>query len=150
LTALGSCLLLAATAAADPPPAPLPTSALTDPEFQALLERLSALSDQIGRNVQSPDVWRHPLGQGGLMLRLGARCQGREREKWLRMAVESYHSAAAGSPAGEQAASQRLRQLPGQLAHAFPGSHAVAYAALRQIQADYAAELNKAGDGGVA
>ena len=69
-----------------------------DPELQRLLDKLSALSDVIGRNAQSADVWRTQLEQAGVLLQVAARSKADEQENWLRMAIDSYYSAAIQSP----------------------------------------------------
>jgi hypothetical protein len=149
----GSLLLAGAAAgrppasfAVWPPPAASPPAVADDREMQALLSRLSELSAAVGRGAQSPDVWRYQVAQGEVMLRIAARCQGKERDDWLRMAVESHYSAAVQAPEQEAAPRQRLQQLPEQISRAYPGSPVVSYAAWQEVQADHLRVLGKAGD----
>jgi len=133
LIILGSCCPLAAA----PVPAPVAPVADESVELQSLLNRLSALSDQILHNAQSPQSWSYYLEQGEVMLRLATHTKGEERDRWLRMAIDSHYAAAVQSPANELTASQRLAQLPMKVAHDFPGHALYTYAALQEVQADY-------------
>jgi hypothetical protein len=157
LTGFGCLLLLAPSVVAAPPSAAAapvraaaPPAALAevgeDREYQQLLERLTALSELIVRNAQSPQVWRYNLDQAEATWRLAARSDGKERENWLRMVVDSHYAAAVQSPANDLTATQRLAQLPSLIAQAYPGSPVVAYAALQEVQADYIRVLQQAGD----
>jgi hypothetical protein len=113
---------------------------------EELLQRLNALSALIGRDPQSAEAWRAELEQGEVLERLAARAEGAERDNWLRMAVDSYYSAATLSPAGDPEARQRLAQLPAHIAAGSPNSPAVAYAALQGVRADYLRRLTETGD----
>jgi tetratricopeptide (TPR) repeat protein len=170
LTALGSSALLASGAPAGPqmvsgtrpvyPSQVLPaggqaaaeTSASAtvtpdDPQLQQLLERLTALSDQLAKNMQSPQMaWRGQLEIGDVLLQLAVRDKAEEQEKWLKMAVDSFYSAAILSPENETAARDRLANLPTQLATSFPRSNQYSYAAMQDIQASYQRVLEKDGE----
>jgi hypothetical protein len=141
LTSLAGSALLAAGAAAAPikpaAAAPAPAAASEDQSIKPLLDRLTALSERISREAQSPLAWRAHLEQADVMLQLAARARPEERDGWLRMAVDSHYSAAAQSPANDPLAAQRLAQLPAWIAQAFPGSPVVSYAALQEAQAEY-------------
>ncbi len=156
LTAVGSSCLLAVGAVASPYAAsrPVPTAQPTpaapaaedDRELQGLLQKLSELSEIVGRNAESPQVWPHQVAQGEVMLRIAARSKGKEREDWLRTAVDSHYSAAVQAPDSDPSARQRLEQLSEEIARAFPGSAVSSYAALQEVQADYVRMLTKNGD----
>jgi hypothetical protein len=111
---------------------------------EQLLERLNALSARVGRDPQSPQAWRYELEQGEVLEGLAARSAGAERDNWLKMAVDSYSSAASMSPAGETVARQRLAELPARIAASSPSSPAAAYAALQGVRADYMRRLVEA------
>jgi hypothetical protein len=147
LTAAG--FFLAAAAPANPPVSPYAHAqpATTEGgEVQILLAKLTTLSESIGKNSSSPQAWRQQLAQGEVLLQLASRAQGKERDNWLRMAVDSHYGAAVQSPENEPAAYQRLEQLPAQLAQAFPGNPVAGYAVRQAIQAEYTRALGKAGE----
>jgi hypothetical protein len=106
-------------------------------DVETLLQRLSALSDLIGREPQSASSWRLEIEQAEIMEQMAARSTGADRDNWLRMAADSYCSAAGISPASETEAKTRLAQLPARIAGTYPESPTAAYAALRIIQVDY-------------
>src|SRR5262249_42255554 len=133
LIILGCCCPLAAA----PVPAPVAPVADESVELQTMLNRLSALSDQILRNAQSPQAWSYYLEQGEIMLRLATRTKGEERDRWLRMAVDSLCAATVQCPENNQTALQRMAQLPMQLARDFPGHAIYTYAAMQDVQAGY-------------
>jgi tetratricopeptide (TPR) repeat protein len=168
LTALGSALLIATGASAAPrtlpqsvqaaqPPAPASAPAATAPaaggqvsadpedrEVQALLARLGEYGEYISKNPDAPQSWRYQMAQADVMLQLSVRSKNaKERDDWLRSAIDSYYSAAVQSPEKEQMAYQRLAQLPGQIQRAYPGNNLFAYAALQEVQADYMRVLAK-------
>ena len=93
-----------------------------DPELQRLLDKLSALSDAIGRNGQSPNVWLTQMEQGGVLFQIAERSKPEEKSNWLRMAVDSYYSAAVQSPENEIGAVNQLGRLPGRIVAEFPRS----------------------------
>src|SRR5438552_78304 len=137
LSAFGSALLLAASAVAAPPAARVaapPTSNVSAPdpeqELPLLLSRLNELSDFIGRNMQSPQLWRYQLAQGEVLLQIAARCKPEECDGWLRMAVDSYQSAAVMSPDSDISAHQRLVQI----VSSYPQSPVSTYAVLQDIR----------------
>ena len=140
LTALGGSMLLAAGAAA------APTSTPQDKEIQPLLDKVSALSEQISRTPQSPEAWRLLIQQGEAMLQLAAHSKGDECEKFQRMAVDCYHGAAVQSPEKETAGYQSLVELTQRLGRIFPGSQVIVYATLQEIDADFLRTLTKSGD----
>ena len=149
---VGITLLFAANLPASPPAAGPDESAAVyrtvgddDREMKPLLDRLSELSRLISENAQSPQAWRYPLEQAEILLRLAARSQGEERDKLLRMAIDSYYSAAVLSPGDQPAAYERLQRLPEQIARALPGNPLAQYAMLQEIQADCTRVLEKNG-----
>jgi len=123
-----------------------PSPANLDQEYERLVKRMSALSDTIGRNPQDPQVYRWSLDQGETLLRLALRSKGDERENWLRMAVDCYHSAAVQSPVKQQNAYQLLAQLPAWIVQNVPGSPVASYAVYQEIQADFLRRLGESGD----
>jgi peroxiredoxin len=112
---------------------------------RALLERVTALSERIARESQTPGVWRLQVEQGELLLHLAVATEGKEREEWLRSAVDSYYSAAVQSPANDPTARELLAGLPDHLANAFK-SPLHTYAALQKVHADYLHALAQAPD----
>ena len=150
LSALGSTILLAGSVLAAPGEVGVVTAPAATPanaqELQPLLARLAALSDQIGRASQSQEVWRSQLEQADVLLQLAMLSQGKERDNFLKLAVDSYFSAAVQSPANEQGTLARLAQLPGHLAQLVPGHPLIAYSARQEIQAEYNRMLEKVGD----
>ncbi len=148
--AAGSLLLLTTvvTAAPRPTPRPVPAPAPTaaalpaeagadDPELKRLLDRLGVLSDVVGKSASAPDAWKALMEQGDILLRLAARSKGEERENWLRMAIDSYYSAAIQSDAKDVAASKALSELPAWISKTFPGNTLISYAGLQIVEADY-------------
>jgi hypothetical protein len=125
-----------------------PTPAAAAPadgrDVEELLQRLNALSAQVGRDPQSPQAWRYELEQAEVLERLAARSEGAEWDNWLKMAVDCYYSAASLSPAGETVARQRLAELPARIAGSSPNSPVVAYAALQGVRAEYLRRLAEA------
>ena len=155
LSALSSCLLAAGAYAADPtnPPAEpegvQPVAAVStpaDPELQRMLEQLSQLSEYLGRNPQAPQAYRYQLSQAEVLLQLAVRGKGEERDRWLRMAVDSEYGAALQCPDNDLAALQRMQQMPAQIARAYPDSPVAAYAALQEIKVRYNRAIIKAGE----
>jgi TolA-binding protein len=152
LSALGSALLLAASALAAPPAARMtapaagnvsaPNVATPEQELPLLLTRLNELSEFIGRNMQLPQLWRYQLAQGEVLLQIAARSKPEECDGWLRMAVDSYQSAAVLSPDNDTTARQRLVQI----VSTYPQSPVSTYAVLQDIRADYLRAVDKAGD----
>ena len=154
LTALGSCGLLAAGVCAQPPASSpggegvQPAGAVStpaDPEMQRLLERLSQLSAYIGQAGQGPQAAAYQMAQCDVLLQLSARSKGEERDRWLRMAVDSNYSAALQNTADETTL-QRLKDLPTQIAQAYPDCALASYAALQAIQARYNRAIARAGE----
>jgi TolA-binding protein len=154
LGVLGSSLLVATAALNGQSPYPTGSSAHVAPptttmseadrDMQALLERLTSLSDHIARNIQAPDVWRYQLQQVEILLKLVPRSKGEERDRWLRMAIDSCFSAAVQSPENEVTAMRWLGQMPSRIAQLFPGCALSSYAARQEVQADYTRMLGKA------
>jgi hypothetical protein len=103
------------------------------------------LSRLISQNAQAPQAWRFHLEQGEVLLQLVGRSKGEERDKLLRMAIDSFYSAAAISPGDQPTAYERLLRLPAQIAQAIPGSPLIHYAVLQEIQADCMRVLEKSG-----
>jgi hypothetical protein len=146
LAALGGSFLFVAGAAAGPPAAPTPGPAspavpptevtVDDQEMRRLLDKLNVLTERITKDAQSPEAWRTHLEEGAVLLQIAARSKPEERDNWVRMAADSYYSAAVISPENEPAATKRLAELPGAIARVFPGSPVIAYAALQEVQAD--------------
>lgn len=144
LPSLGGSLLVAANTfassdiadhGADAPPAPAAAVA-DEQQLRPLLDKLTQLSQFIERNTESPQVWQYHLEQAQVLLQIAAPSQEKERESILRMAVDASYSAALLCPRDQPIAFQRLRQLPQYLAQRFPGSPAILYAVLQEIQAD--------------
>ncbi len=155
LNALGStCLLVGGVLAVPPKPIataptePAETVAPEDRDTQALLNRLSQYSEFILRNADSPKAYRYQLAQGDLMLQVAVRCKRnpKERDHWLRMAVDTYHSAMVSSPDNDLTAQNRLMQVRAEITSTYPGCAVATYAGLQEIEADYLRVLNKAGD----
>lgn len=141
LVALGCCVLLAAGAVpGQGPAAPATTSEQTrqEQEIQQLLAKLTELSKQITRDPQS---WQHQVSQADVVLHLAARSKGKERDDWLRTAIDSLCAAAVQAPENQPAAYQRLLQLPSELARAYPDSKLWSHAARVGIQAEYVRSL---------
>jgi hypothetical protein len=154
----GSLLLFAFHAGAgNPPSRPVPPGSVQQPdaglsqadrEVQQLLNRLTELGNWISQNAQSAQAYRYQMAQADVMLQLGARSKAKERDDWLRMAVDSYYSASLQSPDSDPAARQRLTELPAQLGQAFPGNPVHAYAALQVIRAEHVRTLEKSPESG--
>jgi hypothetical protein len=152
LTAVGGSCLLAAGAALAAPPASsaisTATATVTEPpiaagmaanekEFKPLLDRLTELSERINKDAQSPDLWRHHLDQAQVMMKLAGLTAGKERNEWVKHAIDSCFSAAVCSPEKENTAHGWLKVMPRQITRAFPGCPAYSYAAREEIEADY-------------
>jgi thiol-disulfide isomerase/thioredoxin len=154
LAAFGSSLVVAASAVAAEPPLAPPAGGMTtnaaanssEQQVQSLLQQLTDLSKQIEAHRDSPQIWRHQFSQAEVMLQLASRTKDKERETWLKMAIDGHYSAAIQSPANETVARQRLAQLPNLIRQFFPASRLQAYAAYQEIQADYFQAQAKAGD----
>jgi hypothetical protein len=101
-----------------------------------LLERLTQLSGQIAGNERSPEVWRYQVAQADVMLQLAVRSQGKERDNWLRSAVDGYFSAAVQCPDKENTPRERLAQLAREIGQVYPGCPVASYAILQGVQAD--------------
>jgi thiol-disulfide isomerase/thioredoxin len=158
LAALGGSIWLAAAAAADPPLFPIasppgsaaaaPSAAIPvdDQALRALLEKLTALSDRIAQAPQSADVWRLHLEGADLQMQIAGLSKPDERDNWLRMAADSFYSAAITSPDNDPTAVGRLGELPDRIVQVFPGSPVASFAALRDIEADCTRLLMKSSD----
>jgi hypothetical protein len=81
------------------------------------------------------------LAQGEVLLKLAARSKAGESDDWLRMAVDSFQSAAVLSPDNELTAHERLFQI----ASTFSESPVSTYAVLQELHVDYLRMLGKAG-----
>jgi len=149
----GSCLLAAGAVIAGASGSPAaPTGAASpgpeaqvadEKELRPLLDRLSELSDLIGKQAQSPEIWRHHLEQAQVMMKLAGLSTGGERNKWVQLAVDSCYSAVVQSPEKEQTAYNWLVVMPQQIRNAFPGCPVYSYAAMQEIQADHLKSLEK-------
>jgi hypothetical protein len=138
------------------PPKPIAATPSTDPavtispedrDTQTLLAKVSEYSNYILRNAESKQIYRYQIAQGDLMLQVAVRCKNvKERDHWLRMAVDTYHGAMVGSPENDLTAHNRLLQLRSEIVASYPGCAVGTYAGLQEIQADYLRTLNKAGD----
>ena len=145
LASLGSSLLIAANVFASSPDAVPAEGVANEQQLRPLLNRLTELSQLIERNSQSPQVWQYHLEQAEVLLRLAAQSREKERESILRMAVDSFYSAALLCPREQPLGFERLRQLPQRLAQFFPGSPAILYAVLQEIQADCVLVMEQSG-----
>jgi tetratricopeptide (TPR) repeat protein len=153
---LGSSLLATVAFAAPPvqPSSPpvvagatqTPPASTEDREVQALLHKLSELSEVIGKNPQDPQGWRQQMAQADIMLQLAVRAKNKERDEWLRTAIDSYYSAAVQAPENDPTAYTRLTELPAQIARSFPGNPLDTYAMTQEIQADYMRTLARTPD----
>jgi Thioredoxin-like len=141
LISLGVAALTANQVRADPPSGP----PADEKELKPLLERLSVLSGLIGQTTQTPDSWRHHLEQADIMIRVTAHSSAEERPSWLKMAIDSYYSAAVLSPVFEMTAMQRLAALPAEISRTYPENRLASYAALQEVQADYQREIAREG-----
>lgn len=115
-------------------------------EVQGMLERLSQISKAIAADPQGPNAWRNQIAQADVSLHLAMRSKGKERDDWLKMAVDSLFGAAAQSPQNETSAHQRLSQLPAQIAKACPGSPVWSYAAMQEVRLEHLRAMAAAGD----
>ena len=145
LSIIGSVFFLAAGCVATHATAPVidraPRTVAADQGYELLLARLSELSDYIGRNLQSPQLWRYELAQGDVLVKLAARSKANESDNWLRMAVDSYQSAAVLSPDNDLTAHERLFQI----VRNFSDRSVSTYAALEELRVDYLRMLGKDG-----
>ncbi|MFO0879612.1 MAG: TlpA disulfide reductase family protein [Gemmataceae bacterium] len=154
LAALGTSVLLAAgtapaqTVSASPATGggQAPAVSKEDQEVQQLLARLTELSNSLSKDAQPAQIYRYQVAQTDVMLQLAVRSKGKERDDWVKMAVDSLYAAAVQAPDNDPSALQRLQQLPGQIRLSFPESKMATYAMLQEIQADYMRALGK--DGG--
>jgi hypothetical protein len=144
---VGSLSLAGAVAAQAPgrvPPQPAEAMSPADQQMQTLLEQLSKVSETLVRNIQSPQAWRYQVQQGEVLLQLASLTKkADERDNWLKMAVDSYYSAAVQSDASELTALQLLGQMPSIIAQTFPNHPLFTYAAMRGIHAEYTRALGK-------
>ncbi len=120
---------------------PKKTTAPAEDSEQALTQRLTALGNWIAQNPEAPQLWRYEMEQAQVLIRLASYTRPEERENWLRMAVDSAHSAALQSPENEPLARFWFHHLSEQLAGTFPGTQAASYAAYQVIRADYDDEI---------
>jgi hypothetical protein len=102
-----------------------------------LLQQLTVLGETLLREIQSPNVWKLQVQQGDLLLQIAHRSKGAERDNFLRMAIDTYHSAALQSPANERLAWDRLTQMPDHILHYFPGCNLYSAAALKGLRAQH-------------
>jgi len=156
--AVSSSLLIVAGAMASNPPTPVaatPARGTAEPtavavnderEIQALLSKLSEISQVISQNPQSPQIYKQQIAQAEVMLQLANRSKDKERDDWIKMAIDAYYGAAVSSPENDPTAYQILQQLPGRIRQALPGNPLFLHATLQEIQADYMQQLAKAGD----
>jgi thiol-disulfide isomerase/thioredoxin len=152
----GSLLIVGGALGGDHPGAvpqgPAPTRAQAEAasaeerEVQGLLERLSQLSKAIAADPQGAQTWRNQIAQADVSLHLAMRSKGKERDDWLKMAIDSLFGAAAQSPQNETTARQRLAQLPAQIAKACPDSPVWSYAAMQEVRLDYLRAMAAASD----
>jgi hypothetical protein len=145
LPSLGGSLLIAANLFAYSPDAVSTEGVPNEQQLRPLLDKLTELSQFIERNSQSPQVWQYHLEQAELLLRLAVQSQEKERDGVFRMAVDAFYSAALLCPREQPIAFERLRQLPSRLAQSYPGSSAILYAVLQEIQADCVLVLEQSG-----
>lgn len=113
-------------------------------ELQELMQRLTKVSEELVKNIESPQSWQYQLQQADLLLQIASRSQ-QDRDTWLKMAIESHHSAAVSSPESDRTAWDRMVQLPAVLAKYFPGNKLQGYAALMEIRAENSRMLGKEG-----
>lgn len=110
-------------------------------ERQRLYDELTRVGETLVREAQSPSAWVYQVQQAELLMNLAYRSQGEEREKLLRMAVDTFHSATVQSPEKETAALERMQLLPGYLRQHFPNSELHTYAAVQGVRAEHARML---------
>lgn len=147
----GSMALLTGSLVANPPLVPVPQPApeamsQEDREVQQLLNKLSEYSKAISANPQAPDAWRLQLGQSDVMLNLAFRAKGKERDDWLKMAVDCLGSAVVQSPDHDATAAQKMAQLPRQIVASLPGSAVWSYAALQEVRCLHTRAVGKEED----
>jgi hypothetical protein len=152
VSTLGSAFLLtggafaqAPAATPTPPPPPEVAAAMAEEkEVQALFARVTEVSARI-RDAESGQTWKFQITQGDILIQLAVRAKTAERDNWLRMAADCFHSAMVGSPDGNTLAQDRLRQLAGEISRTYRGSPVALYAAVQEIEADYLRAMNKPG-----
>src|SRR5579885_539952 len=145
LPSLGGSLFIAAHLFAYSPDTIPSDATANEQQLRPLLDKLTELSKFIERNGQSPEIWQYHLEQAEVLLRLASSSQEKEREGILRMAVDAFYSSALLCPKEQPVARERLQQLPGRVAQAFPGSPAILYAVFQEIQADCILVMEQSG-----
>jgi hypothetical protein len=117
---------------------------VNNPEVLKLVEELTKLDPQTpdasGTEKNLP-LARHHLARVDLLEKIAAKLKGDERDPWLRQIADSLSTAAQSAASAESPGYKRLTAFVEQTAKAAPGSNVAAYAAYREMQADYAIKL---------
>jgi hypothetical protein len=115
-----------------------------NPEAMKLIEELTELDKHTPDGAAggpNPALAKHHLARVDLLEKIAAKLKAEEREPWVRQQADSLSTAAQCSPANDTAAYARLAKLAEALAKAQAGSSVAAYAAFREMQADYTGKL---------
>lgn len=128
-----------------------PGHGAVDPVLTQLLEKLREL-DSGAQDLKlptapgnNPQVVRYNLERADLLEQIVARVKPEEREQWIHQVADCLSAAAQNSPDNDRTAATRLHRLVEQITKAMPGSNLAAYVTFREMSAEYAAQLAKAG-----
>jgi thiol-disulfide isomerase/thioredoxin len=117
---------------------------VSNPEVLKLVEELTKLDQQppdataTGANAQ---LARHHLARVDLLEKIAGKLKSEERDPWLRQIADSLSTAAQSAGSADSPGYKRLVAFVEQTAKAAPGSTVAAYAAYREMQADYSIKL---------
>ncbi|MGL4553014.1 MAG: TlpA family protein disulfide reductase [Gemmataceae bacterium] len=136
--ALGVAVLAAAQAAEM-------TADDADRETQQLMDQLKKTGDQILANTQSPNLYRHQLDQGEVLMRLAARSKPDGRDSWLKMAIDSYATAVSQAPENMPNPHEWLGQVSSHVARTYPSSTVQSYIAYKAVYAEHVRAVVKGG-----
>jgi hypothetical protein len=123
-----------------------PPAADSERETQVLLDKLKVAGEQVVANIQSPQAYRFHLEQGDVLMKLAARCKPEERDSWLRMAIDSYASAAGQAPQNVPQADQWLAQIAVYIAKSYPTSAVGTYITYKEVHTNHLRTVMKEGE----
>ena len=120
----------------------------TDPGLQPLLDQLrehDAKAPKAGGPGANAEIATYNLARADLLEQIVAKVKPEEREQWIRQIADCLGAAAQNSPENDKTAYQRLVTLEDQMVKGVAGSNLAAYVTYREMQADSAPRLSKAG-----
>ena len=108
------------------------------------IEQLKLVDDKYKSARTPPEVIEYNLARAGVLEKIIAKINGRDRDEWIKQVADSYSTAAQN---GDKGALAKLEGWKAAAAKEAPGSNLAAYVSYRTLSADYALKLGEVKNG---